>query len=254
MTAAGVNSHAASSSAADHGPAGDIPKLVSEIKVLEEMFPAMALCHWSRTPDETAFAYGDPYGLVRHIVTVDGKLHENWRSFPLGTIREVLTADLDNDGTQEIVTYTADSRLYVWTTKDYQLLFDSSAIGEELGVIQALAIANVDTDDAKELILCSDHRIVYYDGVEYFREKEGRERIDATYMLIGDVDADGNDEIVTNDGHVIDTTTIIIEWSTESFGYPIRLFDIDNDGVPEVVGERQGTVTFWDIAERREMW
>lgn len=253
-----ANSHAESPPtsplAAEHGTAGDVPNLVSEIKVLEEMFPAMALCHWSRNPDETAFVYGDPYGLIRHIVTVDGELHENWRSFPLGTIREVLTADLDNDGHQEIVTYTADSRMYVWTMKDYELVFDSSVIGEEFGVIQALTIADVDADDAKELILCADNRIVYYDGVEFFREREGRERIEATYMLVGDVDGDGSDELVTNDGHVIDTTTLIIEWSAESFGYPIRLFDIDNDGVLEVVGERQGMVTFWDIAEQREMW
>ena len=232
----------------------EVPELVAEIEVLEGAFPALALCHWSRNPPEVAFVYGDPSGLIRHIVTEDGKLKENWRSFPLESpIQEVLTADLDNDGYQEIITYTAESRIYIWTMKSYNLLWDST--GEDLGTIQAIVVGNVDTDPEKELVLCSNNRIVYYDGVTYLREREGRDIIHPTCMVMGDVDADGNQEIVTNDGYVIDPVSLVVKWSTEEgFGYPIRLIDIDNDGVPEIIGEREGTVTFWDVQDRREIW
>jgi hypothetical protein len=227
------------------------PSLVADIRVLEQIFPEMALCHWAT--DEAAFVYADWQGLVRHIVTVDGKLRENWRSFPLESpARELLTADLDRDGRQEIIAWTYDSRLYVWTTLGYELVWDST--DEDLGTIQALTVGDVDADPQLELILCSDHRIVLYDGAEFFIEKIGRDEINPLEMALGDVDADGAPEIVTSDGHIIDSTTLLIEWSTDPFGYPLALFDIDNDDVPEVVAHARGGIKFWSIQDRRELW
>jgi hypothetical protein len=166
-SAAFVSSVAAQEEGADNrNPGEDVPRLVADIEVLEGAFPALALCHWSR--DEVAFVYGDPYGLIRHIITVDGKLIENWRSFPLeSAIREVLTADLEHDGYQEIIASTADSRVYIWSMRHYELLWDST--GEDLGNIQAIVTGNVDGDAA--------------------------------------------DELITNDGHIIDALSLIIECS-----------------------------------------
>jgi hypothetical protein len=232
---------------------GHVPALVADIRVLEELFPGMALCHWVTNPDATAFAYADWRGTIRQIVTVDGGLKENWRSFPLDSpVRELQTADVNGDGHQEIIAWTRDSRIYVWTTLGYELLWDST--NEDLGTIQALAMANVDADPQLEFVLCSNNRIVLYDGVGFFLEKTGREEIRPLDMAVADVDADGEPEIITSDGHIIDSTSLNIEWSTEPFGYPLVLFDIDSNGVPEVVSHARGGVRFWNVQQRRELW
>ena len=53
---------------------------------------------------------------------------------------------------------------------------------------------------------------------------------------------------------MFDTTTLNIEWATETFGYPMTLFDIDNDGIFEVMGETLGSIVIWDIQDRRQIW
>lgn len=232
--------------------------LVLNVEILQAVYPAFALCHWQADPEELEFIYGDTDGIVHHMTTRDNALHENWRSHPLeGTIRELFVADLDADGTNEFIAYTAEPNIYVWERGSYDLLWEARATDEDFGLIQAMTIANVDADEMLELVLAVDKRIVYYDGVEFFREQEGRDDVDPSEILVADVDADGENEIVTNDGYVIDVRTLVIEWSATSsggFGYPMRLFDIDNDGIPEVVGETRGALTFWDVDEQREIW
>jgi hypothetical protein len=117
-----------------------------------------------------------------------------------------------------------------------------------------MAIADVDRDPALEIVVVADNKIVYYDGVEFFREKVGRDFVQPTQILVADVDGDGAMEIVTNDGYVVDTSTLNIKWATDGFGYPISLFDLDGDGVPEIVGESSGSLTFWSVKDRREIW
>ena len=90
--------------------------------------------------------------------------------------------------------------------------------------------------------------------IEFFREREGRDFVEPSDMIVGDVDNDGTVEIITNDGYVLDTSSLNIEWATDGFGYPISLFDIDDDGVPEIVGEVGGAVQFWDAEDQREIW
>jgi hypothetical protein len=203
--------------------------------------------------DETAFLYGDTKGIIHHYVSDGGRLREKWKSFPLeGTVKEIVGADLGGDGRPEIIAFTTGARVYVWDVEKYELLWES--VEEKFENIQAMAVADVDSDPALEIILCADNKIVYFDGVEFFREKEGRDFVEPAAMLVADVDGDLEDEIVTNDGYVIDTNTLNIEWATEAFGYPMSLFDLDNDGVLEVVGEVGGALKFWDIEDRREIW
>jgi hypothetical protein len=127
-------------------------------------------------------------------------------------------------------------------------------VEEKFEQIQTMEIADVDRDDPLEMVIVADNKILYYDGVEFFREKEGRDFVEPSAMIIADVDGDLTDEIVTNDGYVIDTNTLSIEWANDGFGYPISLFDLDNDGVLEVAGEIGGSLIFWDLEDRREIW
>jgi len=227
--------------------------LEAEIEALAARFPAFAYFPWTDDNEDTAFLYGDSKGLVHYFVSEGGRLREKWKSFPLdGTIKEVFGADLNNNGVPEIVAYTSSGRIYVWATGKFELLWES--VEEKFTAIQAMAIADVDRDPNLEIIVCADNKLLYFDGVEFFREKEGRDFFDPIEMLIADVDGDLEDEIVTSDGYVVDTNSLNIEWATDGFGYPISLFDIDNDGVLEVVGQIGGALTFWDVEDRREIW
>jgi hypothetical protein len=227
--------------------------LAAEIDALSAMFPAVVAFPWIEDDEEIAFLYADTKGIIHLMLTDSGRLREEWKSFPLeGTVRELFAEDLDGDGRSEIVAHTTGARIYVWETDKYELLWES--VEEKFEVLHAMAIADVDRDPALELVVCVDNKLAYYDGVEFFREKEGRDFMEPGVILIGDVDNDLSPEIVTNDGYVVDTSSLNIEWATDGFGYPMSLFDIDDDGVPELVGEVGGAVQFWDAEDQREIW
>ncbi len=231
----------------------DVEALLIEIDVLSAMFPAFAPIEWDEKEAEAAFLYGDTKGIVHLMLSDGGRLREKWRSFPLeGTVRQVFGEDLDRDGRAEIIAQTSGARVYVWETRKFELLWES--VEEKFEQIQTMGIADVDRDDPLEMVIIADNKILYYDGVEFFREKEGRDFVEPSAMFIADVDGDLTEEIVTNDGYVIDTTTLSIEWANDGFGYPISLFDLDNDGVLEVAGEIGGSLIFWDLEDRREIW
>jgi len=219
---------------------------------LAAKFPALSPLPMTE-PDETSFLYGDTKGIVHHVVWEGARLRDKWKSFPLeGAVKQVFAADLDGNGSYEIVAYTVRARIYVWDTERYELLWES--VEERFEGIQAMAVADVDGDAAKEIVVCADNKIAFYDGVEFFREREGRDFVDPVEMLVADVDGDLTPEIITSDGYVIDSKSLNIEWATDGFGHPISLFDLDNDGVLELVGETGGSLTFWDLKDRREIW
>jgi hypothetical protein len=232
----------------------DDAALAEEIVALDSMFTAFVAFPWTEK-DKTlrGFLYGDTKGIVHLSIADDGRLREKWRSFPLeGQVKEVFGADLDKDGRMEIIAYTTKARIYVWETVNFKLLWES--VQERFKAIQAMVVADVDSDSPLELVVCADNRILYYDGVEFFLEKAGRDALAPSYMLVANVDGDPETEIVTNDGYVMDANTLNIEWATEGFGYPINLFDIDNDGIFEVIGELGGSIVIIDVEERREIW
>jgi hypothetical protein len=225
--------------------------LDAKIAVLAAAFPAAAPLPMKES-DETSFLYGDTHGVVHHVVWEGERLHDKWQSFALdGPVKGVFGADLDGNGSPEIVAYTTTARIYVWDSEKYELKWES--VEERFEGIQAMTIADVDGDAPKELVVCANNKIAYYDGVEFFREREGRDFIDPTAILVADVNRDLTPEIVTSDGYVIDSATLNIEWASDGFGSSIALFDLDADGSPELVGEVGGSLAFWDLEDRREI-
>lgn len=67
------------------------------------------------------------------------------------------------------------------------------------------------------------------------------------------MDGDGSEEIVLNDGFVFDARFRDLEWqSPEGFGERLGVLDIDNDGIPEVIGEFGGRyLRIFDVDLRR---
>jgi hypothetical protein len=232
----------------------DLASLTAQVRTLADKFQySFVLFPKPLKEGEISFLYADSKRIVHLYESDGGVLGERWKSFPLdGAVKGVFAEDLDRDGSPEIIVYTGAPRVYVWSTKKFQLLWES--LEGKVKTISAMTIADVDRDPALEVVMCADNKIVYYDGAEYFREKEGRDVVQPSLILVGDVDGDQTNEIITNDGYVIDTVTLNIEWATEPFGYPISLFDMDGDGILDVVGEVGGQLTFWSVADRREIW
>jgi hypothetical protein len=112
----------------------------------------------------------------------------------------------------------------------------------------------VDDDDQDELLICADGRLVAYDGRDQFEEwRSDQNNLEATDILVADVDGDGAEEIVLNDGFVFDARYRDLEWqSPESFGERLGALDVDDDGIVEIIGEYSGRfLRIYDIDLRR---
>jgi hypothetical protein len=118
-----------------------------------------------------------------------------------------------------------------------------------------MAVANVDSDPQQEIVFCADAHLHMYDSVTQFLEWESNEEFEAQDMEIGDVDEDGQIELILNTGYVLDVRFRDLEWQTERFGDRIALFDVDEDGVLELIGEfSDHMIRIYDMDLRREKW
>ncbi len=199
------------------------------------------------------FALGDIHGFVHVYEGRDGAYAEVWISEYLeSSVSGLVLADADLDGLREILVYTEGGRIHLLDLGDYHSLWSNPATDYEQ--ISALAVHDVDDDEQPELLFVADGRLVIYDGRDRFEEwRSDQDNLTSTDLLVGDVDGDGADEIVLNDGFVFDARYRDLEWqSPESFGERIGLLDVDDDEIPEVVGEFGGRfLRIFDIDLRR---
>jgi len=235
---------------------GAIPAHIAEMEVISGMFDSFTISSWDPETDRLEFFYGDRKNTIHRVVFQDGQFNRLWRSPPLGgTIQTVLIEDIDQNGEDELITYTAKSEAQIWDYEErYKIRWESQR-ETKFSTIQSLAVANVDSDPALELIFCADNRIWYIDGAALIVEREGRDVVNAARILIGNVDGDRDDELITSDGFIIGTRSLNIEWAApEPFGDPMYLYDFDGDGALEVIGQQFGAIKAWNIRERREIW
>jgi hypothetical protein len=197
---------------------------------------------------------GDNNGRI-HIYEAHGDAYnEVWVSDYLeGAVSGVYIVDINDDELDEIVTYTDQGRIYYFDIQDYTLIWGNSP--NEYRRITSLTIGNIDDDPQPELIFCADGRLIVYDGRDQYEQwRSDQTDLTAHQILIGDVDGDDEDEIVLNDGYVFDARFFDLEWqSPEPFGERMGLLDLDDDLIPEIVGEFQGRyLRIFDIDLRRE--
>ena len=197
---------------------------------------------------------GDDHGFV-HVYEQRGEAFaEVWTSeFLEGAISHLFLADINADSLEEIVVVIDQGRFYYLDTQAYNTLWSNPL--SEYERISALLVHNIDEDAQPELILCADGHLIIYDGRDQFEEwRSEQDNLEASEILIADVDGDGGDEIVLNNGYVFDARFHDLEWqSPDPFGERMGLLDIDDDGILEVVGEfRQRFIRIFDIDLRRE--
>lgn len=198
--------------------------------------------------------YGDDRGYLHLLKQSKSGFSPDWRSDNLGaSLREVLVEDLNADQKPELISYTSAGKIFVFDTSSYVILWES---GNEYQKISSMEVANVDKDRQKELVFCADSHIYVRDGKTFFEQTESREEFEAQDIAVGDVDGDGRKEIILNTGYVLDSMFCDLEWRySDLFGDKIELLNIDEDMLPEVIGEFQGGfLKIFDLDIRREKW
>jgi len=201
------------------------------------------------------FAIGERFGTVQ-IVKIDGRgASRVWKSNQLsGVPQEVITADMDGDLLEDtILCRTNTGKVYAWSMDGYALVWES--LPSEYTNISCFTTANMDDDQANEIVMLADNRIVYVDGANYSKQFTSINEYQATQIRCGDVDGDNRIEIVLNSGQVLDSTSGDVEWEDETFFGKIELLDIDGDGIPEVLTENPGggPLKVFDVDYRSEV-
>ena len=197
-------------------------------------------------------AVGDRFGLVR-LIYISGEGSQSiWTSKQLnGVVQEVFSTDLDRDGQDEIIAWTSAAMVYIWSPITKRLLYES--LQNDFETIHSMTAANVDNDDAVEVIINADSHIYYLDGENFSREWTSMQEYEASRIGCADVDGDGSMELVLNSGQVVDARGGDVEWEDQAFGVRIELMDIDGDGLPEILTESDGLpFKIFDVDHRKE--
>ncbi|MDA0337062.1 MAG: VCBS repeat-containing protein [bacterium] len=199
------------------------------------------------------FALGDAHGFVHVYEQRDQAYQEVWVSeYFESAIAGLFVADINLDDLQEIVVYTQNGRIHFLDGAGYRSLWSNPPT--DYSSITVMALHNVDEDEQVELVFVADGRLHIYDGRDQFEEwRSDQDNITATEIVFGDVDGDGTEEIVLNDGFVFDARYRDLEWqSPEPFGERLGLLDVDDDTIPEIIGEFQGRfLRIFDVDLRR---
>jgi hypothetical protein len=176
----------------------------------------------------------------------------SWNSFYLGSpVRKIVADDIDANGIIDLVVLTSAGRMFIFDTNTHLLVWESTA--NDFASVSEFLVEQLDTDRAKELLLCADSRLVIMDGEKLLREYQSSDEFKCEYMLIGDVDNDDEKEIVLDSGFVINAKTLNFEWQTDFFGTRPSLLDVDADGVDELICESTGgALRVYDLDIRQE--
>ncbi len=198
--------------------------------------------------------YGTNRGYLHLLRSVGSRYREIWVSPSHVTrIQKVLISDLQGSGTPQVVAFTVRGLIVVYDLGSFGLIWQSPE--QQFRSIEALTVANTDNDRQQEIIFLSEGRLYVYDGMHFIEEWRSDALYDARDIAVGDVDGDGEPEIVLSSGHVLDARYRSLKWQNkEPFGDHLELADIDGDGKMEVIASTNDAVTIWDVDERHEKW
>jgi hypothetical protein len=205
--------------------------------------------------NEWGLMYADVYGKLRLLRSTERGWKRDWELTNLGSkIRKFFIRDIEGDDIFEVVIATVDGRILIYSMEDYQNIWEN--LEDNFTAITALGVENIDEDEQMELIILADRRLYIVDGLSKSRQWVSDREFVATEIVIDNVDKDDQLEIILNTGIVIDSRflNIELEWD-RSFGERIMVFDMNNDGYPEIIGEFSDySLQIFDVHARREVW
>jgi hypothetical protein len=208
------------------------------------------------------YVYADD-GPHLHVYAVEpsGQAVLDWQA-PVGSAVRDLQIVATRTGDSLIVAATEKGKVLAYDADDYHLV--SENLMEPFVSIQAMAVAQLDEDETKEVILLGvkeDEKrphLFVYDGASHALEWRSQDTFAATEILVANLDDDPQPEIILNTGMILDSRfhTIEINATQEGgFGVRIRLLDVTGDGVPEIFGEGAGQLLrIYDVNAQRRIW
>lgn len=206
---------------------------------------------------------GNAWGLI--YVDVYGKIYlkratnRGWkREFEItnlgAKVKQYYILDIEQDGVLDLVIATMAGRILIYRLDDYTNTWEN--IEDDFTSIEAFDIADLDSDPQMEFIVLANGTLFIIDSVDKSRQWISERKFAATELIIANVDKDEQKEIILNTGIVIDSKFYVIdlEWD-KSFGERISTFDLNNDGIPEVIGEFSDySLRIFDVYSQREVW
>ncbi len=207
------------------------------------------------TVDAWGVMYADTYGKLHLLRATERGWKLEWEVTNLSAkVRRFFFCDLEADGTMEFVVATTSGRLLTYSMESYVNLWEN--LEDRYQSIDAIDVANVDSDPQLELVFLADGRLQIYDGLTKSRQWVSSRSFTAGEILIENVDKDPQLEIILNSGIILDSRflNVEVEWD-KPFGDRIAVADMNSDGYPEVIGEfADYSIRVFDVYARREVW
>ena len=203
-----------------------------------------------------SFIYGTERGnlIVMERDRMSGRLQVSKQREVWAPVKEIHLAEATGDTRNELVVSTRRGDLFVLESNN---LTDIWRTPEGYFTnINCFTVGDTDGDGQPEIVLIADDKLVIMAGGEETELYRSSEDFTATDIAMADVDGDEQDEIVLNTGEIIDAKFRQIEWvHDDPFGEVFDLFDIDGDGIVEIVGVGlSGEVLILDGDEQRVKW
>ena len=199
--------------------------------------------------------YSDNYNKIQLFKATDKGLRLEWKLASLGApVVEFFYADVEGDGRNEIIIATVNGRVLIYDAYEYQNTWEN--LSDRFDVITAMQIADIDDDPQLEVVLIANDRLFIYDGLTKSRQWVSARPYKARQIVIANVDKDDQLEIILNTGLIIDSKflNIQVEWD-KHFGDKISVYDVNNDGYPEIIGELPDlSLRIFDAYTQREFW
>jgi hypothetical protein len=199
--------------------------------------------------------YADVYGKIYLKRATNRGWKREFEITNLGAkVKKFFILDLEQDGVLELVIGTMAGRILIYRLDDYTNTWEN--LEDNFTSIEAIDVANVDQDPQVEFVVLAGQTLYIIDSVDKSRQWISERKFTATELIVANVDKDDQKEIILNSGIVIDTKFYVIdlEW-IKPFGERITTFDINNDGIPEIIGEFSDySLRIFDVYSQREVW